>query len=245
MPPARSIRAAALLWALLLWAALAGACAQQVRLPASVAEGLPSGSVEQLRGDVPLVMLSGWRGEDTLGIGSGVRIAPDLILTAAHVVDNTRIQMVDNRRARLEEVARGEAPEDWVVLRLVRGRTSAPVAVLADRPDLDAPLTLHGFTGTDTDDDGNGRVVRMRVDGRVVRPGFDARHVPPGAFVVSDGAWIGMSGGPAINSEGEVVGISITLLTNVLGRRTVVQGIHPEVIALARSAGPDLASHAP
>ncbi|MEM7629640.1 MAG: serine protease [Planctomycetota bacterium] len=242
MPPARPTRSLLplLRLMLLLLVPLAGlamgpGCAPAGRLPASAAHGAPMGSVEQLRGDVSLVLLSGWTGRETLGIGSGVRIAPDLILTAAHVIDATPMTMLDARDAAFEVVARGEAPDDWAVLRVTRGSTDAPVAALGPAVPLGGTVTLHGFTGTTPAKDGAGRIVRITVPGEVVRPGLDARHVPPGSFVISDGAWVGMSGGPAVNGAGEVVGIARSLLTRPFSTRSVVQGLDPAVLELARA----------
>lgn len=145
------------------------------------------------------------------GVGSGVLIEEDQILTAAHVVDGAHVIDVlftDGERIRADVVASLKA-SDVALLQLQRSHPAPQVATLADSDDtrigsrvfiIGAPF---GISQTLSVGHLSGRMDRGMLAGGA-----------PIEFLQTDTAInTGNSGGPMFNTEGEVIGIVSFILT--------------------------------
>ena len=155
---------------------------------------------------------SGQKASDAaLGIGSGVLIEEDQILTAAHVVDNAsaiEVLFTDGERIKADVISSLKA-SDVALLRLRRSHPEPNIAVLADSDNtaigsevfiIGAPF---GISQTLSVGILSGRMNRGLMVGGT-----------PIEFLQTDTAInTGNSGGPMFNTDGEVIGIVSFILT--------------------------------
>lgn len=145
------------------------------------------------------------------GVGSGVLIEEDQILTAAHVVDGVHaieVLFTDGERIQADVVA-SLASSDIALLKLQRSHPEPVVATLADSDEtrigsrvfiIGAPF---GISQTLSVGHLSGRMDRGMLAGGA-----------PIEFLQTDTAInTGNSGGPMFNSDGEVIGIVSFILT--------------------------------
>jgi len=154
---------------------------------------------------------SGKKARQSKGLGSGVLIEEDQILTAAHVVDGAdfiEVLFPDDVRIKADVVTSLQA-SDIALLKLRRPHPEPMVAVLADSDQtrigskvfiIGSPF---GITQTLSIGHLSGRIDRgLLVDGTPIE------------FLQTDTAInTGNSGGPMFNSQGEVIGIVSFILT--------------------------------
>lgn len=145
------------------------------------------------------------------GLGSGVLIENDQIITAAHVVDGAHaieVVFTDGERIKAEVISSVEA-SDVALIKLHSSHPTAPVAVLADSDQtrigsqvfiIGSPF---GISQTLSIGHLSGRMNRGKMaDGTPIE------------FLQTDTAInTGNSGGPMFNTDGEVIGIVSFILT--------------------------------
>jgi len=155
---------------------------------------------------------SGQKASDaSLGIGSGVQIEADQILTAAHVVDNAQaieVLFTDGQRIKADVISSLKA-SDVALLKLRESHPNPQVATLADSDAtpigsevfiIGAP---YGISQTLSVGHLSGRLNRGLMVGGT-----------PIEFLQTDTAInTGNSGGPMFNTSGEVIGIVSFILT--------------------------------
>jgi len=151
-------------------------------------------------------------------IGSGFLISPDgEILTNDHVIadaDVIDVQLLgrDTRVYRAKVIGR-DPISDSALIKLVHGPANLPVATLGDSDVVEAGDWVMAI--------GNPYQLGHSVTVGVIS--YARRH-----FEVEDGNWQpliqtdasinpGSSGGPVLNTRGEVVGISLAMVTDALG----------------------------
>ncbi len=147
----------------------------------------------------------------SLGIGSGVLIEKDQILTAAHVVDGAQaieVLFTDGKRIKADVISSLKA-SDVALIKLRQSHPNPQVAVLADSNDtpigsevfiIGAPF---GISQTLSVGHLSGRINKGLMVGGI-----------PIEFLQTDTAInTGNSGGPMFNTRGEVIGIVSFILT--------------------------------
>ncbi len=150
------------------------------------------------------------------GHGSGVHIGDGLILTAAHVAREGAAV-----RLKLDDGTYRDAEVLW-------SSTASDIALLRTSPDglQSSPLSCAPLkVGQEVTARGNPLSVEfITTYGHIVGPATkrsDWLGVAPVDMVILPG----MSGGPAFNSAGEVVGINVALLTLPLGVSVSATGL--------------------
>lgn len=145
------------------------------------------------------------------GVGSGVLIEEDQILTAAHVVDSARqieVLFKDGERIKAQVIASLDA-SDIALLKLDRSPKNAEVAVLADSDDtrIGSQVFIIGspFGISQTLSIGH-------LSGRMER-GLMAGGTPIEFLQTDTAINTGNSGGPMFNTNGEVIGIVSFILS--------------------------------
>jgi len=145
------------------------------------------------------------------GIGSGVLIEKDQILTAAHVVDGAsfiEVHFTDGERIRADVVASLKS-SDIALLKLKRSHPTPTVAVLADsdKSRVGSKVFIIGspFGISQTLSVGH-------LSGRMDR-GMLADGTPIELLQTDTAINTGNSGGPMFNTNGEVIGIVSFILT--------------------------------
>ncbi len=157
------------------------------------------------------ISLQGNKPHQTQGVGSGVLIEEDQILTAAHVVDGAHtieVLFTDGVRINADVVTSLDS-SDIALLKLRRGHPDPTVAVLADSDQtrIGSEVFIIGspFGISQTLSVGH---LSGRMDRGVLRDGT------PIEFLQTDTAInTGNSGGPMFNTKGEVIGIVSFILT--------------------------------
>lgn len=146
-----------------------------------------------------------------LGIGSGVLIEEDQILTAAHVIDKAQaieILFTDGTRIKADVIS-SLASSDVALLKLRESHPEPQVATLADSNDtpIGSEVFIIGapFGISQTLSVGH-------LSGRLNR-GLMARGTPIEFLQTDTAINTGNSGGPMFNSKGEVIGIVSFILT--------------------------------
>ncbi|UXN70876.1 serine protease [Devosia neptuniae] len=164
----------------------------------------------------PVIPSSTVKVELEKGHGSGVHIGDGLILTAAHVArEGAAVRLkLDDGTYRDAEVLWSSTASDIALLRTSpAGLSSSPLSC--------APLKV----GQEVTARGNPLSVEfVTTYGHIVGPATkrsDWLGVAPVDMVILPG----MSGGPAFNSAGEVIGINVALLTLPLGVGVSATGI--------------------
>jgi len=145
------------------------------------------------------------------GVGSGVLIEADQILTAAHVVDGAQaieVLFTDGTRIRADVISSLES-SDVALLKLQTAHPSAKAAVLADSDDtrIGSEVFIIGspFGISQTLSVGH-------LSGRINR-GLMAGGAPIEFLQTDTAINTGNSGGPMFNTNGEVIGIVSFILT--------------------------------
>lgn len=176
------------------WLAAALAAPGCAALPADQAAGTPAESVARLSAATVLA--------NDVTVGAAVCLAPGLALTNAHVV----------RAAALPLRLRGAGGEAEVTaIRPIPGRD---LAVLSFPPALLHPAAVErraprpGEVLWAVGPEGLGRGLAR---GPVLRPELRLAGYGPG-FTARFGALMGFSGGPVVNAEGRVAGLTTALL---------------------------------
>lgn len=157
------------------------------------------------------VSIQGKAAKTSNGVGSGVLIKEDQILTAAHVVaDASAIEVLfpDGERIRADVVSSLEA-SDVALLRLHRSHPNPQVAILADsdKTRIGSEVFIIGspFGISQTLSVGH-------LSGRMNR-GLLAGGTPIEFLQTDTAINTGNSGGPMFNAEGDVIGIVSFILT--------------------------------
>lgn len=138
------------------------------------------------------------------GHGSGFFVAPGVIMTAAHVVDDLpRLPRVKTRSGRSCFVERGSAMVGHdVALLWVDGCTNLPVLTIGPDPKEGAEIWAAGAPL-----DAEWSITRGIV--------ADADHETHGSrhLVLDAVAHGGMSGGPVVDSQGRAVGVTVMIFS--------------------------------
>lgn len=157
------------------------------------------------------VQIEGGRARTSRGVGSGVLIEDDQILTAAHVVDGANIievQFTDNSRIQASVVSSLQA-SDVALLKLAKSPDAAKVAALADSDNtaIGSEVFIIGspFGISQTLSVGH-------LSGRMNR-GLMAAGTPIEFLQTDTAINTGNSGGPMFNTDGEVIGIVSFILS--------------------------------
>lgn len=176
----------------LLGGLLLGACA---RLPAEEARGTPAEAVARLG----FAALSA----DGLSLGSAVAVAPDRLLTNAHVLPPGLERL---RAQRGDGLATTEA-------RLLALSPALDLAILAVEPGLFVPVPVSAtppVAGERLWAVGAPTAGAALAVGEVEQPGVEMAGRGPG-FIARIGALMGYSGGPAVDAEGNLRGLTTAL----------------------------------
>jgi len=177
-----------------LWTLLAAtACAP---LPARQADGTPAARVA---GE----SLATLRGAGEATVGAAVAVDSRHLLTNAHVLRQSgtaglRLRSADGAREAPAEVVAVSPRLDLAVLRM-------PVGFLAPAEAGEAPEEGHEVWAVGPE--GLGRALAA---GRVRRSGHELAGFGPG-FTAGLGALMGFSGGPVVDREGRLVGLTTAL----------------------------------
>lgn len=175
-----------------LFLSVAAACAP---LPAFQAEGTPAARVA--RESLATLQAGG------VSVGAGVAVDDRHLLTNAHVVRQAGGRLTVRRSdggSEAEALLVGTSPRmDLAVLRLPEGFLS-PASLAPDIP-------LQGEAIWALGPEGLGRAIAT---GRVSRPWIQLRGFGPG-FTARLGALMGFSGGPVVDREGRVTGLTTAL----------------------------------
>lgn len=177
-----------------LLAALAGALVSAC----AIAPEPPAAAIPQIGPHLALDV----SGADGHRIGSAVALDNGLVLTAAHVLGARpeRIRVTDSRGRQAEArlIARSTRM-DLAVLATMAPAGEAAI-LRADRPDATERVSAHGVTAA-----GIGRA-----DGAVLEPVSSLAGYGSG-LVARLGAVQGYSGGPMLDAQGRLVGITVAL----------------------------------
>jgi serine protease Do len=173
-------------------------------LPDAGARGRRPSNFERPRGPAGFDGLDGRRGDLQRGMGTGFIIDRDgSILTNHHVVDGAErivVTLADGRALRAHIV--GSDPETDVALIKVDGQQDLPVAPLGDS----AALRMGEWVCAIGNPLGYEHTVTVGVVSYLGRKLFDANL---DNYIQTDAAiTLGNSGGPLINTRGEVIGIN-------------------------------------
>lgn len=172
--------------------ALLAACAP---LPAIQAEGTPAARVA--RESLASLQASG------VSVGAGIAVDGRHVLTSAHVVRQAGGVLTARRADGVAETAAtlvGTSPRmDLAVLRLPEGFLR-PASLAPDIPVEGEAIWALGPEG----------LGRSLAAGRVARPWIQLRGFGPG-FTARLGALMGFSGGPVVDRDGRVTGLTTAL----------------------------------
>lgn len=141
------------------------------------------------------------------GHGSGVLIAPDLILTNRHVADakgDKKVKFQDGSEYDVKIVALGEG-SDWAVLKLPEKLNRKTAKIDCRLPEFGEHVTAMGSPM---------KLEWVISDGKVSSM-FDATKVKLWVFDADIGP--GSSGGPVFDNDGELVGLSTAVFPAAIG----------------------------
>lgn len=152
--------------------------------------------------------------ETPIGLGSGVYIGNDVVITAAHVVGNAPADIVDGKptglpvvtlRSDIGDAQRGEVlwvnkQYDIAAVRPADSRKFTEAALLCRAPVVGEPLTAAGNPFG---------LQFITVHGYVAAKPSEYAPKWKTAFVTDISMASGMSGGPAYDASGGVIGINV------------------------------------
>ncbi|QDP65984.1 MAG: putative peptidase/serine protease [Prokaryotic dsDNA virus sp.] len=141
------------------------------------------------------------------GHGSGVLIAPGLILTNRHVADtpgDKTIKFKDGTERPAKVVAKSEG-SDWAVMKMDDPVDSDPAKIDCREPEFGERVTAMG----------NPMRLEWVISDGVVSSMFDAKKVKLYVFDADIGP--GSSGGPVFDDDGELIGLSTAVFPAVVG----------------------------
>lgn len=168
------------------------------------------------------------------GSGSGTLVAPQVVLTAAHVVGGSKqaaLYWPAYGYRVMGQVYRVDAYYDLAVVLIPRQTVITPCRVATVEPIVNEPVTVAGFGG-------HPRKGFFATIGRLLRGGQRQKTI---SVPVSKGD----SGGPAFNERGEVVGVNSTSdLQHVVNCSGSVERINEMVAACDSAAGQGTAQQA-
>ena len=137
------------------------------------------------------------------GLGSGFRVASGRVVTNAHVIAGaSRIEMFDNTEQLLGSAGFAEVVSTTVDLAILPrlGTRSAQLRMAATLPRVGERVVVIGAPEGLTNTVSDGLVSAIRsIDGRVL-------------LQISAPISPGSSGGPVLNTRGEVIGVSVSIL---------------------------------
>jgi len=135
------------------------------------------------------------RGGGRFDIGSGVAIAPDVVLTNAHVVGEP-FTFVTLRDGGVLSAARTERADDVdLAVAVTNGARLTPIALAAEDPHPGDAVTMVGYPS------GQRTMTAGRIEGTLVRGGSTVLRFSPEPRP-------GQSGSPLIDARGRLVGIA-------------------------------------
>jgi len=156
----------------------------------------------------------------SMGLGSGVLVRNDMVLTAAHVVGNAEEIMVQffDGEAIPGKTVRMSRMADVAIVQLAKAPASPSVATIGNSDEtrtgesifvVGAPMGLAYSLST-------GIISGKRAEGDLVTEGYTVEFFQTDAAINT-----GNSGGPMFNSKGEVIGI----VSSILSRSGGFEGI--------------------
>jgi serine protease DegQ len=136
------------------------------------------------------------RGGGRFDIGSGVGVAPDVVLTNAHLIDDpaTFVTQRDESVLSPRRVARAQKGLDLAVV-VTNGPEVSTVALAPDDPEAGEEVTMVGYPS------GERTITEARIEGTLVRGESMVLRFSPEPHP-------GQSGSPLIDSHGRLVGIA-------------------------------------
>lgn len=182
------------------------------RFVARAAKGPVSGFDKTLRASVIKITISA----PPQGAGSGFCIArgsggTSIIATASHVVDGSRINELLARPGSHTVTAHDGANdpmrppwchENWMDVCAFHSELQLrPLPLAEELPDSGSPVMVLGFPGGGEYGVVQGKFLGLEVDGNC-RIKISAKAIP------------GFSGGPILNSKGDVIGMTVTVLAD-------------------------------
>lgn len=135
-------------------------------------------------------------------MGTGFLVAPDLVLTDAHVVEGRRWQFRLDGRPRAGRLIGVDRAQDVALVRLTKPVTTPHLTLAAQAPRVGTPIAAIGFAlgiGLEEDRPSMQSGIVSGIDRRIgsrtgmLQGDYDANH--------------GSSGGPVLTRDGQVVGV--------------------------------------
>jgi S1-C subfamily serine protease len=178
---------------LLLWGTAASATVRDLEPPTDSPAPVSVVSVE--RSAAAAVRIDG-RGGGRFDIGSGVGVASNVVLTAAHLVDDpvTLVTRRDDSILSTGRIERARRGLDLAVA-VTNGPALVPIALAPENPKAGENVTLIGYPA------GERTVTDARIEGTLVRGGVTVLRFSPEPHP-------GQSGSPLIDAQGRLVGIA-------------------------------------
>ncbi len=184
-------------------------CVRSLRYELDESTGVPFRQIGSFADRVrPAMLVIGERADGSRYGGNAIAIAPNLILTAEHVGDDT-ITHVAGMPTRGELVADGDYPEayydDWALLRIEPPVPEEWVVPLGPEPDVGDAVSIRGVV-TSTSGRGESLFAPFEAFGRVADAGW-LRVDDPRTLVIDQPAWHSLSGSPVLDLQGRLVGV--------------------------------------